>query len=140
MPQVETLYDPPDAAIQAIREGLHQYNLAATGRADGKRLALVLRDDNGEIIGGLLAELYWDWLHVSVLWLREDHRRQGHGRRLLQLAEQEALKHGITRAHLETGSFQALPFYQKHGYEVFAELPDKPKGHTWYYLKKEHLG
>lgn len=38
---------------------------------------------------------------------------------------------------VETLSFQAIGFYLKSGYQVFAQLDDKPPGHTWYYLKKE---
>jgi len=35
-------------------------------------------------------------------------------------------------------SFQALPFYSKHGYSIFAELEDVPagSGHRRYSLKK----
>ena len=34
-------------------------------------------------------------------------------------------------------SFQALPFYQKYGYQVWGQLDDFPPGHTHYYLRKE---
>ena len=47
-----------------------------------------------------------------------------------------ALALGVDRGYLETTSFQARPFYEKMGYEVFAELEDQPPGHTCYYLKK----
>jgi hypothetical protein len=36
----------------------------------------------------------------------------------------------------DTFSFQALDFYKKHGYVVFAKLNDIPPGHSRYYLKK----
>ena len=51
--------------------------------------------------------------------------------------EQYAQSKGITHYHLETTSFQALPFYQKQGYEVFGQLPDMPPGHISYFLKKQ---
>ncbi len=50
--------------------------------------------------------------------------------------EQYARSKGISNFHLETTSFQALPFYQKQGYQVFGELPDMPPGHTTYFLRK----
>jgi len=37
---------------------------------------------------------------------------------------------------LETASFEARPFYEKLGYEVFAALEDYPPGHTKFYLRK----
>jgi len=55
---------------------------------------------------------------------------------LLEAAEQEAVKRGCRYAHVETHTFQAVDFYHKHGYIIFGELPDLPKGYTKYFLKK----
>ena len=52
------------------------------------------------------------------------------------LVEQEAKERGCIGVHLDTFSFQALPFYQKLGYEVFGEIEDHPIGHTRHYVKK----
>jgi hypothetical protein len=38
---------------------------------------------------------------------------------------------------LSTFSFQARPFYEKLGYEVFATLEDCPVGHCEYFLRKQ---
>jgi len=50
-------------------------------------------------------------------------------------------KYGAENDHpliyLETTSFQALPFYQGLGYELFGELPEITAGHKLYFLKKE---
>ncbi|MGI6209770.1 MAG: GNAT family N-acetyltransferase [Anaerolineae bacterium] len=137
--QIETIYNPAEEVTKPIRDGLGAYNLAITGDQDWARIAIVVRDEQGQILGGLTGELSWNWLHVGQLWLHESIRGQDIGTELLRRAEEEALARGITHAHLETTSFQALGFYLKNGYEVFAHLDDKPKGHTWYYLKKEDL-
>ncbi len=57
----------------------------------------------------------------------------------MMLAEQEAVKRGCRYAHLETIDFQALPFYQKLGYEIFATLQNYPPGHVRYSLTKKDL-
>jgi hypothetical protein len=54
----------------------------------------------------------------------------------MELAEEEAVGRGCTRVFLETFSFQALPFYEKCGYEVFSRLPDFPPGGARYALTK----
>ncbi len=46
------------------------------------------------------------------------------------------MSRGCTYAHLNTFSYQARPFYEKRGYEVFAELDDYPKGHQRVFMKK----
>jgi hypothetical protein len=50
--------------------------------------------------------------------------------------ESAATAQGITQAHLETTSFQARGFYERHGYTVFGVLEGKPVGHAWFYMKK----
>jgi len=88
------------------------------------------------VLGGILGEIKWGWLHIDGLWVDESLRRDGWGTRLLGTMEQYARSQGITNYHLETTSFQALPFYQKQGYEVFGQLPDMPPGHVSYFLRK----
>jgi hypothetical protein len=54
----------------------------------------------------------------------------------MALAEEEALRRGCAKAFVETLSFQALPFYEKCGYEVFSCLADFPPGGARYALTK----
>jgi hypothetical protein len=42
----------------------------------------------------------------------------------------------VQDAHLDTYSFEARPFYEKHGYSLFATLDDYPIGFSKYFLKK----
>jgi GNAT superfamily N-acetyltransferase len=67
---------------------------------------------------------------------RAKTRGGGHGARLLAAAEAYALERGCGGAFLDTFSFQARPFYERHGYEVFATLPDFPPGHDRFFLRK----
>jgi ribosomal protein S18 acetylase RimI-like enzyme len=71
------------------------------------------------------------------MWIREDLRGCGYGHQLLTRLEDEARQRGARHAHLDTFSFQAPTFYQRHGYRIFGELPDYPAGHTRYYMVKD---
>lgn len=123
--------------MQAIAEGLYLFNRQHTPEDNYHPLRLFLRDSDQKLVGGLLGETYWGWLHVSVLWLQEDVRRQGYGSHLLAQAEQEARRRGCHAVHLDTLSFQALAFYEHRGYQVFGTLHDHPLGHTRYFLTKK---
>ena len=68
--------------------------------------------------------------------MAEPLRGQGFGTRLLLAAEAEAQTKGGEFVILETHSFQARPFYEQHGYTVIAEIPDYPRSHSWYILRK----
>ena len=139
----EALENPPDDLARAVTRGLFSYNTTKIGESSYAQLGVFAYDgagaEDGEqrtVIGGLIGDLVWDWLHIDALWVDEAYRGRGVGGALMRRAEEVARARGIVNIHLETTSFQALPFYQKLGYEVFAELPNKPKGSTWYYLKK----
>ena len=132
------LTDSPDPNdVQVIREGLDAFDASQGAPVDWQPLALFLRDEHGLIVGGLTGGTYWGWLYIGRLWLADGVRNQGYGRRLLAEAEQEALRRNCHHAYLDTQDFQALPFYQQHGYTVYGELKDMPLGHTRYSLQKE---
>jgi GNAT superfamily N-acetyltransferase len=128
--------NPSEDDLRAVREGLRQFNRLHASDDNYRPLVLFLRGPDGRMAGGLLGETYWGWLHVGDLWLEEGIRGRGFGSRLLDLAEQEALRRGCRRAHLDTMSFQALPFYERRGYQVFGTLQDLPPGHSRYFLWK----
>jgi GNAT superfamily N-acetyltransferase len=121
---------------EAITSGLVTFNTKRVGYDDAKGLNLVARDESNTIIGGLIGETYWGWLYVDVLWVAEDRRSQGLGRRLLTQAEEEARARGCGNVYLDTFDFQALGFYEKLGYAVFGTLPGFPGTHTRYFLTK----
>jgi GNAT superfamily N-acetyltransferase len=127
---------PEQAAIDAVRAGLEAYNRIYAGEATFRPLTLLLRGADGKLAGGLLGGTYWGWLYIEILWLAEQVRGQGYGTRMLATAEREAIVRGCHGAHLDTMSFQALPFYQRHGYSVFGQIENMPRGHTRYFLKK----
>lgn len=136
MPKI-VIEDGADHAVMgAVINGLTQYNAA---HADGdvpNYLVISVRDDDGEIAGGLVGATYLGWLTVQAVWIADALRGGGHGRALMRAAEEEALRRGCPRVFLETLSFQALPFYEKLGYEVHSALQGFPPGGTRYALTK----
>jgi GNAT superfamily N-acetyltransferase len=128
---------PTDPMWEAIGGGLHQFNVQRAGTPRGKSVCLMIYGPNQEIAGGLIGEIHWDWFYVNLMFVKEELRGHGYGHRLLTLAEDEARKFGAKNAYLDTFSFQAPGFYQKHGYQVFGELRDFPPGHQRYYLTKQ---
>jgi GNAT superfamily N-acetyltransferase len=138
IPPVETELNPED--VRFIEDRLYDYNVEQTGLADGRWLTIFVRDDNGDIAAGLHG---WTWgggCRVQTLWVRSDLRRHGYGTRLLAAAEAEARARGCDRLLLDTFSFQAPLFYQKHGYEIVGVDDDVLSDHKLYRLKKRLSG
>jgi GNAT superfamily N-acetyltransferase len=132
--QVEYL-DKPEWGI--IGGGITEFNRQQAGDDGGRNLCFVLRASDQEIVGGVIGATYWDWLSIDLMWVRDELRGRGYGRRLLELAEDEARQRGARYAYLDTFSFQAPEFYKRHGYRVFGELEDFPAGHRRYFLTKQ---
>ena len=127
---------PTENEIKYIREELNQFNNERVGEDGHTPLNIVEYDANGNVIGGILGGTYWGWMYVDILWVHEKHRYKGIGSKLLLEAEKEAIRRGCHHVHLDTMSWQAPEFYQKHGYEVIGILPDIPNGNQKYLLMK----
>lgn len=119
-----------------VRENLGLYSIAMTGNEEYYTVAVFLRGAHDEILGGVLGEIWGQWMFVSHVWLAAPLRRSGYGSQLLATAERYAVEKGCRNAWLTTASFQARPFYEKFGYELFATLDEFPPGHKLYFLKK----
>lgn len=128
---------PEETAWGIIGRGVSRYNKEQAGENKFRRLCFVLQAPDDEIVGGILGETYWEWLYVDLLWVKDELRGRGFGHRLLTLAEDEARERGARNAYLDTFSFQAPDFYERHGYQVFGELQDFPPGHQRYFLMKK---
>lgn len=102
----------------------------------GKSLRVFLRDNENKTVGGIAADLFGGWVYISLLWVDEELRNKGLGTELVNRLESEAIKLGCKYAHLDTYSFEARPFYERAGYQVFAKLDDYPHGYCKYFLKK----
>jgi GNAT superfamily N-acetyltransferase len=138
METVRIEFDPfiEEAARQFIVAGLDNHNCAVTGLPGYFPVNFTLRGERGDVLGGLLGLIWGHWLHVTTLWVAEVARGAGHGTRLMENAEAYARARGAVGVTLETHSFQARPFYERLGYEVFGALDDCPRGHAKFFLRK----
>jgi GNAT superfamily N-acetyltransferase len=131
-------YDPTEADNAVVREGIVAYNEKIVGERD-KTLAIFLKNDQGQVFGGIQAFLGSESLYIDVLWVQSTLQNQGYGTKLLQAAEQEALKNGCTFVTVDTWDFQAEKFYLKNDYEKIGELKNYWLGHSKIFLKKSFL-
>jgi len=127
---------PAKKDLRFIEEALSSANIASTANADEDELVIFARDAEGALIGACLGAARWRWLHVRILWVAPSHREKKLGSQLLRKAEQEGRRLGCRAAYLSTFSFQAKPFYRKHGYRVFGSLKGFPPPHTRWFMKK----
>jgi GNAT superfamily N-acetyltransferase len=116
------------ATEEEVRSGyvgrqLREFNYGYVGEyPEPQYIRLNARNEQGEVVGGLRAVVALHWLRIEVLWVHEAARRNGIGSQLLSEAERIARGLGAGNAALETFEWQAPLFYEKHGYEVVAQM------------------
>ena len=145
---IEKINTSDNILITASTDKDNDYVAAKLIEADIKTLLLtqdepiiqmnyVIKNDDGTIVGGIIARMYyWKLLYIDSLWVDEQCRNKGYGSTLLKKVEDEAKMLGCSQAHLDTFAFQAPSFYQRHGYEICGTMNDCPPGHKKLSLRK----
>jgi GNAT superfamily N-acetyltransferase len=127
---------PTHEDIQFLEDKIYEYNSRQTGKDDGKLFSKMIYDSNNNIIAGISGWIWAGACEIALLWVKEEFRKKGYGRLLLQAAEDEAREKNCDVILLRSYSFQAPLFYQKHGYKVEFKTDDFPPGYSYYCLIK----
>jgi ribosomal protein S18 acetylase RimI-like enzyme len=121
---------------QQLVDQVDRFNIEATGLRDMREFLVTETGDGGELVAGIYG---WSWggtAWIEALWVSEGMRRRGVGSRLLRAVEEMAHARGCIQIALDTHSFQAPGFYERHGFEVVGTLPDYPAGHAELLMRK----
>lgn len=131
--------EPSQADHEKIRSELSAFNAAQTGlERKIAQLAVLLKDDAGQTVGGLWGIAVLGWLYIDMLYVPDSLRGQNLGTGLMEAAEAHAREAKLAGIWLDTFSFQARPFYEKLGYGVFGTIENFPVGGARHFLCK-HL-
>ena len=129
--------DPTLEDVDFLDERIYEFNVERTGYDDGRKLAIFVRNEIGEIVAGLWGWTWGGYGEVRTLWVHQSLRRQGLGGRLLQAAEDEARARRAVYMIIATHSFQAPEFYPRFGYQRIGTIPGKPPGFEEIWFRKE---
>ena len=122
---------------QEIGNLIRVYNRSKREEAESEPLNLYVEDEKGDLLAGLVAEAFGNWLEIEYLFVEEELRGQGIGSKLLQQAENEAKNRNCRFAFVNTYQFQAPDFYLSHGYKEVLTLQDYPYTGKRYYYQKD---
>lgn len=134
--RIELTQSPTEEQRQAILQPLIEYNDAQTGGSKSEPFALMVKDENGEILGGLYGRMIFRWMFIELLSVPEQGRGQGIGSKLMAQAEALAKEKNCYGVWLDTFDFQAPEFYRKLGFSQFGEIVDYPPGHKRHFFQK----
>jgi GNAT superfamily N-acetyltransferase len=134
---IEILDEPEQALINFLDKKIADFNWAHWEVNERKPLAIQITDDQGGIIAGSSARTFGNWLLINTLWVDESLRGKKVGTRILAELEKAASERGCTLSMLDTLNFQAMPFYEKHGYQTKWVQEHYPKTGCKYFMVKE---
>ena len=113
-----------------------EYNLERIEDKNPRDLGIYLPDETGRKIAGLIGSTHGNWLFVKYLWVSKELRGKQIGSKILIQAEETAKERGCKYSFLDTFSFQAPLFYEKHGYKEVFTLENYPVTGKRYYFTK----
>lgn len=125
--------------IDFIEKALRQQNRLEAPSTQSKepvKYNLVIKDNGGNVVGGVITTIYRYSMYVETLWIEEKYRKYGYGKKLMMQAEETARAHGCTMMQLDTFNYQAPEFYKKLGFVQYGELGYK-EGFIRHYLMKQ---
>lgn len=73
---------------------------------------------------------------LKRLIVKKGDDRRGVGSKLLAEFERRCVRLGCHKLRLETGDYQARPFYERHGFQVVATLSNDRFGRDWFVMEK----
>lgn len=129
--------NPSGKDIDDIYQGLRKHNIPYIGDIPENEIACFTYASDGSKLGGVIGRTWGSWLLIKYLWVDEALHKQGVGSQLLITFENHAKSLGCKHSLVDTLSFQARPFYEKHGYQCQMTLDDYPvEGQLHFLIKK----
>jgi GNAT superfamily N-acetyltransferase len=133
---IEIIDKPEQELIDFLDNKIAEFNWARWEVSERKPLAIQIKNDDGKIIAGSSARTFGNWLLIDTLWVSEELRGQAVGKKILIELEATAKARGCTHSMLDTLNFQAMPFYEKYGYETQWTQENYPETGCKYFMVK----
>jgi len=121
----ELISCPSKEEMRVVHHGLHSYCVAHVGTGEdyqGNPVRLALRDNKGQLAGGLTASTPVRVLAIEEIWIEDRFRGRGYGRQLIATAENIARTRGCMAVQGTCFSFQTPGFFRAVGYESFGRV------------------
>ena len=93
---------PQQEDVAALAHGLSEHGVAHTRVPGFQPIGAFLRDESGNLAGGIWGYLNWNWLFVGLFWISDAGRGRGYGKQLIGALEQAARARGSHNPHNDT--------------------------------------
>ncbi len=128
--------NPSKVEVDRLNNLLFEYNQSKVRDYSYNDFIIKLEDESKQMVAGIHCIIGGGWLYIDSLWVKQNLRNEGFGKKLVKMAEDEALKQDCIGIYLYTYSFQSPKFYKKLGFREFGTLNNFAKDHKKQYMVK----
>jgi ribosomal protein S18 acetylase RimI-like enzyme len=90
-------FSPTEYDVLRIRKKLQNYNSRFSEIREKPVFVISEFDKNDELIGGIACTIAGQWLEIDYLWVKDGHRGNGLGKKLLFEAEKIGMEKGCKK-------------------------------------------
>lgn len=135
--EIEKMDKLDEEYSRAVAEEFKKSAIKKGENPDFLKFAFIAKE-NDKIAGILTGYAAYEEVHIRDLVVAEKYQGLKIGSALLHAVESYFDKKGYENINLTTYAFQALPFYQKNGFEIeFVRENQSHPSHTKYFLVKK---
>lgn len=133
-PIEKTRIEVASAESQELANRLGSELTQSYGAHEEAQISILIRQDDGGIIGGLNGITHWRWLYIRHLWVEQTYRRQGYAKKLISSAKYLAYERNYIGLYIDTFDTNTARFYEKVGFKIHGEIPNFPFGFSRIFL------
>jgi len=119
---------PTPSEHEYIARSLFEHTAKASGLDVATQDFAIFAYDGDKQIGAIIGKIYFNWLHLDLVWVEEDCRLQKIGRKLIESAVYQSKSNNLSGIEVWTQSWQAPDFYRRLNFEEFAVIDDFTPG------------
>jgi len=102
--------------LEKIEKGFSDIAYKAKELPPIENFCINLYQDMNSLKASIYGSLYYGCMHIDTIFVDEDLRGRGHGKELVRLAENFAVKKNCLFITVSTMDWEARGFYEKLGY------------------------
>jgi DNA-binding protein Fis len=129
MPELSFQYRPATSSeIELTTQSLLDHSRQALNTDVGYQPFGIFAYAGEKLMGAVIGKIFFNWMHIDIIWVAPEHRKGGLGTKLMKLLEERGKENLCDGIEVWTQSWQAPGFYHNLGYEEFAVLEDFAPG------------
>ena len=97
---------------------IREYNSSNRESSKSELLNIYMEDEQGNILAGMVAETFGNWLEIEYLYVRDDFRGKGIGGEFFDFIEKRYEDKAVRyKLDVEDENVRAVSMYKKTGYD-----------------------